>query len=281
MHTGLASLDNLRLSKYKRSDITLEGCWGFWPRILKASVWDSDEAERVMNCKPTKLEILSLAECQTIKEQILELREYWQADQKGHWEVGSFFTLGLPIYQSTMDFEAYCRSAMSTKTVLLGKLGWLFEIVVDRLSSQLGERVQFRDGLAIPGFHISLPGLQKQKIGAPHFDLQYRHLKRFGITSVVDYGSCTLPVSLPECGGGIHFYDLAYEQHGRQIVSDDLSVLSELDRVTFDYSVGQLFCHSGHSCHQIASFEDCKPSEMRITLQLHIAKCDGDLVAYW
>jgi hypothetical protein len=225
--------------------------------------------------------------CARATSEVLQLRQLWTPDRKGHWNQNRFFTLGNPLYQMSVNIDDYMKAARQTNDLMKDTFGWLYSLLLDGLSSLLGENVFLTDCLAVPGFHIYFPGHAGEEMhidGPPHFDLQHRHLEALGFhVAVPRIGSATLPVMLPRRGSGLRVYNLTYGQHGRQISTIDLKMLRELESVLFTYSTGELIAHCGHYCHQMANpgMGEASSREMRITLQAHLANHRHKVYLYW
>jgi hypothetical protein len=232
----------------------------------------------------TSLELLSREDCARIVGRVKELREHWIS----RGQSPSFFhTLGVASY---LDEPAdYRARAGALNAVLRDHFSWVYDRLLDFLTHRLRRPAVMADGLGHPGFHIwEEPGIFLRPEASVHFDLQYE--RAFGRdVEGADYDrplSFTVPLRLPQRGGGLNVWDVDYarflrfrEHTGARLKPADLPVL--LDRIRHPYSVGAIAMHSGHLLHQIGEVDQVFPGDERITLQGHALLCGGEWKLYW
>jgi hypothetical protein len=223
------------------------------------------------------LPILDAEECAAIVDRVHELRSLWVFRQPG------FFTLGRAAYmdcRSPPAREHYLREAGWLNEELLRGFAPLYDNLIATLEEALGEPCRLIEWQAIPGFHIWL-GRGIPRIGfdaaSVHFDLQYFDLGLDGgewptLDEVVSF---TLPVRLPQAGGGLNVWDVTHPEQ----VGWEAWPYKAVSRVP--YSVGSLVLHTGHEMHQIAPVERIAEGDQRVCLQGHGIRKDGAWLLYW
>lgn len=229
----------------------------------------------------TQLDVLSETECSTARETIYELQPYWVVRKP----TIPFYTLGAASYlDAKFGFDNYRKSAERYNPVLREHFTWLLDRVADRLASHLGEPVECSSIMAVPGFHIYLSCKLFQKpIASVHFDLQYKNLEweQPGQCHFDRPLSFTLPLALPEKGGGLNTWNVDYEDV-RGLDSEAFKeVVNSATQQYHTYSLGKMYIHSGHTLHQAAPGRDIQWTDERITLQGHALKCNGCWQLYW
>ena len=192
-------------------------------------------------------------DCDKVFEQVQAL--------KGDWiprHLPGFYTLGRCAYLD-LGNSSYYDGAKALNPALRRAFGNVYDQVSSYLSELLGEKVKLHENLAHPSFHIfeaneDLVG----KGGTWHQDRPHVTL---GLGET-DYGTFTLPIKLPESGGGIEYLD------GE-------------DAVYFGYKPGEIVVHSGMVYHRIAPLKEAVEGEYRVTLQGHLIRQDGVMYMYW
>jgi len=229
----------------------------------------------------TQIDVLSESECRRARATLDELQPYWVVRKPSI----PFYTLGAASYlDAKSGFENYRRTAEQFNPLLKEHFAWLLESVADRLATLLGEQVECSPIMALPGFHIYLScKLFEKPIASIHFDLQYKNLEweRLNECDFERPLSFTLPVALPETGGGLYTWNIDYEDTRNLDAKAFHEVVERRPRQYHAYSTGKMFIHSGHTLHQAAPGRDLKWTDERITLQGHALKCDSRWQLYW
>jgi hypothetical protein len=229
----------------------------------------------------TRLELLNSEECGAVRLTVFELRERWLRRNPEF----PFFTLGAASYiDAQADREDYQAKARAFNPLLSRHFGGLYEKLAARLASHLGAPVTYAPELALPGYHVYLAHpIFEKPIASIHCDTQYR-LVDWSWAGPTDFAhpiSFTLAVALPQSGGGMHIWELHYDQllglepqvRGQRI--------RDSERHYCAYQLGQLVLHSGHVLHQAAPAKRVLEGDARITLQGHALQCDGKWILYW
>ncbi|HEY9714657.1 MAG TPA: hypothetical protein V6C72_14415, partial [Chroococcales cyanobacterium] len=142
---------------------------------------------------------LSIEQCERARLTVHELEPLW--DEERH-------RLGPGIsYYKPQHF--YYASARQFNPIMLKHFGWLYDELIAVLARELGAPVKFRDDLALPGFNIYLGAIEFSRISYNvHVDLQYNDLswEPAGSADFNKLLSFTLPVALPEEGGGLNVW---------------------------------------------------------------------------
>ena len=134
-----------------------------------------------------------------------------------------FFTIGAVTYmEGVTSINKYHRHRALLNPVLKKKFTWLYDILIEKLSAEVGKCELF-DVLAYPGFHVfgHKPGKPThpdcaerfcKPLASLHVDIQYRDhadvWKTFNEVDLEDTLSFTLPLELPSmvvvslCGTG-------------------------------------------------------------------------------
>ena len=235
-----------------------------------------------------------------------------------------FFTVGACTYlEGCESISKYHKHRAILNPVLKKNFDWLYDIVCEKISAELGP-AELLDSLAFPGFHVfghkpgqvSHPGCverMQKPLASLHVDIQYREhpciWNTFDEVDLEEPLSFTLPIELPENGGGLWVWDwLSLDDDWirkfnfqddsqkdstiKKFMEDvdprenkefwdngslpfDYNAIYDTKPMVIPYTVGKLFYHTQHILHQI--IPGYKPSNVdrRITLQGHGIKCDG------
>jgi hypothetical protein len=245
--------------------------------------------------------VVTEEECVTIRKTLEDLREHWISRHP----VAPFYTLGASNYfDLAYNPELpYYRMAQRYNPILRDRLGWIYDRLVAVLSAELQAPVEFRDSLALPGFHIFLahPAFEHPRnlMHRDWFKARYDpdavsnpihcdtpHLLFNWGTSYegVDFKhpiSFTLAISLPQAGAGMHVWDLHRDETLELTQPEVLALLDSREKQLYRYQVGSMALHSGFYYHQVAPFQSVQPTDARITLQGHGICCQGRWQLYW
>ncbi len=208
-----------------------------------------------------------------------------------------FYTIGGVTYiDGFSDLDSYYTYSKAVNPTLKEYFGWLYDIVIDKLSEQIGP-CELIDELAHPGFHIfgHQPGYHVyphtiQFVTKPyatiHYDLQQnKHLKIWEKYEDVDLDNClsfTLCIEVPGSGGGLNTWNepSLREYDPKNSYTMEIKTMDYGDMgpptAVVTYERGKMFYFIGKLLHQIApAAQTLTPDERRITLQGHGVKCDG------
>lgn len=208
-----------------------------------------------------------------------------------------FYTIGGVTYiDGLSNLEEYYKYSSLVNPVLKEYFGWLYEIVIDKLSKEIGP-CELVDGLAHPGFHIfgHQPGYHTyshtieyvtRPLATIHYDLQQnKHLdfwKKFKEYDLEDCLSFTLCIEVPTSGGGLNTWNEPglREYDPKNSYSMEVKCMDYGDMgaptAVVPYTEGKMFYFVGKLLHQIApSAQSLSSKDRRITLQGHGVKCDG------
>ncbi|PAX52575.1 ATP-grasp domain-containing protein [Brunnivagina elsteri] len=230
-------------------------------------------------------QILTPQQCDDIYSTIHSLKNLWI--KRGE-SPKYFSTLGTASYLDFLklanfagDYEARFKEY---NPILQEKFGWLYELIREYLERTLLNPVVYKEDAAMPGFHIwQDDNLITKPNATTHFDLQYRNLKwdkeKIDAVNTISF---TLPIKLPQSGGGLNVWDFHYLDAYKQAIAGDVEISKRFRNQTFHpYTVGEIVVHSGHTLHQIAPTTFIYPGDERITLQCHGLYCDGQWLLYW
>jgi hypothetical protein len=251
------------------------------PLLRKHLVEVEDAATDVPQLAETvqHLALLGAAECADVVRRVHALRRMWVLRQPG------FFTLGRAAYMDCGNppaVERYLEQAKWLNEVLREEFAPLYEKLIAVLQEALGEPCRLTGQHAIPGFHIWLgQGIPHYGFdaGSVHFDLQYINLGMVAVGErwprMEEVISFTLPVRLPQAGGGLNVWDVRHPER----VGWEVWPFKKVSRVA--YALGSLTLHTGHEMHQIAPIARVAEGDQRICLQGHGIRKDGGWLLYW
>lgn len=201
-------------------------------------------------------------QCRAAVEQLTAVGSHWTERGRG------FFTLGAAAYIDLCrsGHADYRNRSEAGNPVIRSHFGSLLERLAKTMEHHLGEPCIFRDGFALPGFHI----FQSRSLDAAlrdnfHLDLQHSHFGQY------DYDTpsltFTLALQLPEQGGGIEL-----------CLPDERNKRGRIEQ--HPYALGEIFVHSGRALHR-RIHRPAGPECRRITLQGHAVRDAGQWVLYW
>ncbi len=206
-----------------------------------------------------------------------------------------FYTLGSVTYiDGLANLPEYYRYAKDINPILRDFFNWLYDIVLDKLSEEIGP-CELINELAHPGFHIfgHPPGKEvspythifmQQPLATIHYDLQHeKHLdiwKTYGDYDFDNPLTFTLALELPTTGAGLNTWEepLVEKYDPKSDFTNGMRTLSYQDYgppTVVQYEVGKMFYFIGSLLHQIAPAYNPVPTDRRITLQGHGIKCNG------
>lgn len=230
-----------------------------------------------------EIQLLSETDSASLVESIDGLRDEWTH----RWEGLPFWTLGAASYLDAAErgFAYYAEKARATREVLDREFSSLYASVCGALSDIVEAPAELAENLARPGFHIFdfHPDFMLNKASA-HYDLQYELLEWDGYEDVDRDSqiSFTLPLALPEAGGGLSLWNLDWlemreltEEQRRERIRDNRKP-EELQ-----YHVGAMFVHGGHRLHQMTPMRQGSAGDRRITLQGHAIRSGSRWLVYW
>ncbi len=227
-----------------------------------------------------RVPLVSAERCAEITAAVLQQRSAWT---QRHDTLPSF-TLGAACYLDVPQhgLPKYVFARKASNRVLRAGFKQLYETLCETLSAHLQAPVFLTRRHALPGFHIyeAHPQLHTLK-PVIHFDLQDLRLSWTDKKPRTPEGriSFTMPVALPQEGGGIHLWDIVYEQFSSH--REALKAAEDQAPQTVLYNLGELFVHSGDNLHQIASGRMHNAQDARITLQGHGRRCEEGWELYW
>lgn len=229
----------------------------------------------------SRIGLLGRDECVAARAAVMELRKSWIARS----EALPFYTLGAASYIDAQADRALYHSRASTFNPLLQRhFGWLYDKLTACLAQQLGGPVRFAPALARPGYHVYLAHrMFEQPIASIHCDMQHSLLdwSEAGLADFTQPVSYTLPIALPQCGGGLNTWEVARDHTAGWTAASVLKTIADTPPRYEAYALGELVLHSGRIPHQAAPATRVQEGDERITLQGHAIACDGQWVLYW
>lgn len=226
-----------------------------------------------------RIEVLTLAECEQVREQIHALQADWIRRHPG----SPFYTLGAASYLD--DPDVYYDRAQQYNPLLTAHFGWVHERVLEKLQAHFKTPVRYYERFALPGFHIfgGSKALLQMGNASVHCDVQYTRVDWSDLPDP-DFEnplSLTLTIKLPNSGGGLRVWDIQYAEIVGRSAEELRPIFRERTRHVEPYAVGEMVLHSGHTVHQIAPVENITKEDERLTLQAHGIQCAGTWYIYW
>ena len=209
-----------------------------------------------------------------------------------------FWTLGAVSYlDHVKDPEQYDKHRNYVNPVMYKKFNWIYEIICERLQSDLQEPVVIDGFLAHPGFHIfsaktgdsiepEYLKMFEKPLGSVHVDVQWEehhdHWQTFKEVDLENTLSFTVPIKLPSGGGGLYTWADEVNPYSFNYTTNE-NKLAELESpaITHLYTEGEMIYFIGHLLHQMMPGVNVQPDDRRITVQGHGQKCDGVWRLYW
>jgi hypothetical protein len=169
-----------------------------------------------------------------------------------------FYTLGRSAYLDGKTPE-YKKAQKSMNKTLYGNFEELYNSVLLVLQDKLNEKIYLPKDLCYPGFHI-FPSDKKLLSIAGNWHEDYPH-ETLEIGNQ-DTSTFTVAILLPESGGGI------------DCMIDNMPLY-------IGYKENEMLWHDGTTLHRIASYNQYKPNEYRITLQGHLIRRNNKMEVFW
>lgn len=247
----------------------------------------------------TSQPLLSADDCAHVRTGIDALRKEWIQRHPS----SPFYTLGTTNYFDITynPMLPYYRMAARLNPILHAQFASLYDKLKVHLEERLGAPVAYRDGLALPGFHIFLHDEAFQKpqdmthrewffakgkkevVGnAIHCDTAHLVVNWEGYKQDDEKPiSITLPIEMPDSGSGLNHWSFGQEATEHLEHSEHRAFLLSQPKEFFPYVTGEVVIHDGLRYHQMAAMRDMLPGEARITLQGHGVKCNGTWQLFW
>ena len=246
-------------------------------------------------------------DCNKILKEIYNLEKLWinrsqerrySFENKMKITRAPFWTLGAASYlDHVKKGEQYDKHRDYLNPVLHKKFNWIYEIICERLQSDLKEPVVIDGFLAHPGFHIfsaktgsvierEYLKMFEQPLGSVHVDVQWEehhdHWQTFKEVDLENTLSFTVPIKLPSGGGGLYTWADEVNPYSFNYTTNE-NKLAELESpaITNLYTEGEMIYFIGHLLHQMMPGVNVQPDDRRITVQGHGQKCDGVWRLYW
>ena len=181
-----------------------------------------------------RIPILEPEDTERVFKQLLDMRGIWY--QRNNWhpafEIAGpdsgiekymhYYTVGAALYMDARDagWRYYDKMRKMYNRVLQKKLGWLYDIFLEKLQEEVGE-AEYTEGLGLPGFHIyefeDAPNSRKHH-RCLHYDAQWWYGKQFFKENFkeIDYRnqlSYTFSIKLPHNDAAIALWNLPREYH--------------------------------------------------------------------
>jgi hypothetical protein len=249
------------------------------------------------------IDTLNIYELDKVSQLIDLFRDYWVPRGiycPGHGFVVDpnkmidFYTIGAVTYIDGYNPSQYYNYAHQVNPTLKQYFGWMYDIVLKKLSNELESPCELINDLAHPGFHVfgAKPGNNeylntKSTLELPHatihVDLQQETHKeiwdQFNKVDLENPLTFTLAIELPINGGGLNTWNSdetkQYEydnDYTKKLKSFDYKEYGEPTVV--QYYEGKMFYFIGELLHQMGPGHNLYHGDRRITLQGHGIKCD-------
>ena len=245
-----------------------------------------------LECPVMMIPVLEVDDCVSVAQRVHQLRPHWlRRDDKELFTLGAAAYIDAPDPLTTERFglpgsdnDPYYARARELNSLLRDNFPVVYERTLQALSGALDAKAEFYTGCALPGFHIfgPSPAYASSDAHLPHVDRQYRSLD-WKNSSEIDFGgaiSFTLPVELPAGGGGLRIWDINLFDVEGWDKDEAKKRIGAAPSHNYDYEVGRMVVHQGHSLHRIAPWNP-QPGEHRITVQGHGLFFDDRWNLYW
>ena len=181
-----------------------------------------------------RIQILEPEDTERVFKELLGMRGIWY--QRNNWhpafEIAGpdsgiekymhYYTVGAALYMDARDagWKYYDKMRTMYNRVLQKKLGWLYDIFLEKIQEEVGE-AEYTEGLGLPGFHIyefeDAPNSRKHH-RCLHYDAQWWYGKQFFKEKFkeIDYRnqlSYTFSIKLPHNDAAIALWNLPREYH--------------------------------------------------------------------
>ena len=181
-----------------------------------------------------RIQILEPEDTERVFKELLGMRGIWY--QRNNWhpafEIAGpdsgiekymhYYTVGAALYMDARDagWKYYDKMRTMYNRVLQKKLGWLYDIFLEKIQEEVGE-AEYTEGLGLPGFHIyefeDAPNSRKHH-RCLHYDAQWWYGKQFFKENFkeIDYRnqlSYTFSIKLPHNDAAIALWNLPREYH--------------------------------------------------------------------
>ena len=181
-----------------------------------------------------RIPILEPEDTERVFKELLGMRGIWY--QRNNWhpafEIAGpdsgiekymhYYTVGAALYMDARDagWKYYDKMRTMYNRVLQKKLGWLYDIFLEKIQEEVGE-AEYTEGLGLPGFHIyefeDAPNSRKHH-RCLHYDAQWWYGKQFFKENFkeIDYRnqlSYTFSIKLPHNDAAIALWNLPREYH--------------------------------------------------------------------
>lgn len=217
---------------------------------------------------------LSQIECDEVKNIVLSLKKYWQRANT------IWYYLPYPLYILSPNYSLYKANAKKYNPIMYEQLNLVFNKLKDSLSKTIGVNINFNEDFNYPGFHInSDTPLKNPNFHQDGFLDLHKHLfpnKKIKYNDVKIF-SAVVPISIPESGAGL----LIRKKPTIPIQDPEITRHSSHYDYSIDYKLGSLMMWNGDSQHSIRPFEIANATDLRITLQSHVAVHEEDAYIFW
>ena len=181
-----------------------------------------------------RIQILEPEDTERVFKELLGMRGIWY--QRNNWhpafEIAGpdsgiekymhYYTVGAALYMDARDagWKYYDKMRTMYNRVLQKKLGWLYDIFLEKIQEEVGE-AEYTEGLGLPGFHIyefeDAPNSRKHH-RCLHYDAQWWYGKEFFKENFKDIDfrnqlSYTFSIKLPHNDAAIALWNLPREYH--------------------------------------------------------------------
>jgi hypothetical protein len=227
----------------------------------------------------TRMKLLDNLTCYQVKNKIFTLENKFITIVDGF-----FYTLGNSLYQNEGGLDKYYMKSIINNQLLLGEFGFIYALIIERLSAFLKANTGYYEGASIPGFHIFKIGEKGAfEGGGKHFDLSFRKL--FNLTNenrdYIPHYSFTLPIELPSTSSGLNIWDINYWDSANNSQEEIFKKSLTLKRNFIPYNIGELIIFDGYYLHQISEVNHVLKQDQRITIQGHCFRINNTWAIYW
>ncbi len=184
-----------------------------------------------------------------------------------------FHTIGAATYLDKN--EIYHQYRTEYAGIMHKKFAGLYQKLCKWLGQLSGYEVCIAPDLSPPGFHIyqGNPHVPPSILTGGNVHLDLPHYNHKFPSKILGTLSFTLPIILPQNGGGCYYWTTLPENfvygNAVNLELDNMRQWFDNNKKYLQYDIGKMVLHNGQTYHQLANASRSDYSDWRITLQGH------------
>lgn len=225
--------------------------------------------------------LFSVEECASIAAKVVALKDHWVPI-----EADKLMALGTAAYfHGRGSYDHYRDRMQVSNPILESQFSAMFDELRSRMEKVLDKPVRFKEGAALPGFHVFVD--QDEDDCGFHFDRQYLYLPWTGDwNNFKEPLTFTIPIQLPDQeNSGLYLWDLHYQDFSHLFpepaAAEFANLVARQPLAIVPYQTGVMVRHSGHYLHAVKGVKFPADAAYRITLQGHGIESKDHWEIYW